>query len=93
MATVTGEFPDYSGKQHNNKGWFTVASDKGFDPFRWRPPINWTGLVNGKEVNFVQISSSGSLPGHYIWDGFPEDCKGAIDSIVAAIDKAMRTMD
>jgi len=91
MERVEGEYIDYSAP--NNKGYFKLKSDKDFNPFKWSPPIIWEGVVSRHKVKFVQTSDSGSNRNDYDFTGFPVEIEDAIDSIIEAINEAMRTMN
>lgn len=88
---VQGKYPDYA--SYDNFGRFYLNADKGFNPFKWAPPINWTGRCGGMEVKFTQITSGGYDRDCYDWTGFPNELHSAIPYIVEAIDKAMKVMD
>jgi hypothetical protein len=91
MSEVMGTYPDLKSESRNSR--FTLTADQGFNPYTWKPPIHWSGLVGGKQVKFTQIMASGAVEGCYDWTGFPIEIKSAIPHIVKAIDDAMRTMD
>lgn len=91
MEQVDGNFVDYT--QRNNKGYFFLTCDKVMFPSAWKPPINWTGAVNGIKVEFVQINQAGSHRSFYDFSKFPQEIEYTIDDIIKAIDDAMRTMD
>jgi len=88
---VTGTFPNY--RSHNNEGSFSLEADQGFNPYTWRPPINWRGWVNNVAVSFIQVNASGGDLSDYDFSGFPPQFERAKPFIVAAIDDAMRVMD
>mgnify|MGYP000727044299 CR=1 FL=1 len=56
MYQVKGEYTNY--QKYNNKGWFHLDSDQALNPYTWKAPIHWSGLVDGIEVKFTQIDSS-----------------------------------
>lgn len=91
MAKVQTEFTDYT--RPNNKGFINLQAGQSFNPYTWKPPINWSGTVNGTQVNFVQIDSSGYDKSCYNFSQLPKGMEYTIDYIVKAIDDAMRTMD
>lgn len=55
MSQVKGEYPDY--QTHSIKNTFYLNADQGFNPYSWRAPINWEGIVGGKKIKFTQIDS------------------------------------
>lgn len=91
MHQVTGEYPDYIA--YREKGSFYLNADQGFNPFTWKPPIHWAGMVGNKMVKFIQIDASGYHRSCFDWTDFPDELQSAIPYIVDAIDKAMRVMD
>jgi hypothetical protein len=91
MAKVQTEFIDST--RPNNKGFINLQADQSFNPYSWKPPINWSGTVNGMQVNFVQIDSSGYDRNCYDFSNFPKEIEYTIDYIVKAIDDGMRVMD
>ena len=91
MARVEVEYTDYS--KHGNKGRLILEGDKAFNPYTWKPPINWEGYIGGEKISFVQTSASGYSEGDYDFSQLPEKFKRLIPEIVSAIDDAMRTMD
>ena len=91
MHQVTGKYPDYQKTSLNSN--FYLNADQSFNPFTWKQPIHWEGIVGGQKVQFVQIDSSGSSKHDYDWTDFPEQVASAIPYIVEAIDSAMKVMD
>lgn len=88
---VKGKYPSNNG--YNGELSFLLEADQAFNPYTWSPPINWTGVVGGNKVSFIQTSHSGYTKDDYDFNGFPEEVAVAIPYIVEAIDKAMKTMD
>lgn len=91
MHQVTGEYVDY--KIHPRKGQFYLNADQGFNPFTWKPPINWEGTVGGHNVKFTQIEASSFNNESFDWGEFPTELEYVKPYIVEAIDKAMKVMD
>lgn len=91
MYQVTGEYTDY--KKFNRKSYFYLNADKRFNPYTWRAPINWEGIVGGINVKFTQIDNSAYSENCFNWTEFPDELSIAKSDIVEAIDKAMRIMD
>ena len=94
MHQVTGEYID-------NSHWgprplkihFFLNANQGFNPYTWQAPIHWEGTVDGERVRFIQIVKDALSINSFNWDGFPEKFNDLKNSIVEAIDEAMRTMD
>ena len=91
MAQVEETFTDYS--RPNSTGFIELNAGVAFNPYTWKPPINWTGFVNGTPVNFTQVSASGSHEHNFDFSTFPIELKYAIPNVISAINGAMRTMD
>lgn len=91
METVEGEFDDYS--QIRGNGYFRLSCDQVMSHQTWRAPINWSGFINGKKVEFVQKEDSGSHESCYDFSTLPTETRIAIKALVKAIDEAMRVMD
>ena len=91
MYQVKGEYTNY--QKYNNKGWFHLDSDQALNPYTWKAPIHWSGLVDGIEVKFTQIDSSALSVNSFDWTDFPKQLDSVKSDIADAIDKAMRVMD
>ncbi|MFZ5553565.1 MAG: hypothetical protein ACOZCO_10640 [Bacteroidota bacterium] len=91
MEKVEGEFQDYS--SYKDRGMFKLTCDQVMNPYTWKPPIQWSGKVNGIEVKFVQTSRYANSRECFDFTGFPKELEKAIDDIIEAIDKKMRKMD
>jgi len=91
MARVRGEFPDNS--RHKGKGYFDLTCNKTMYPDHWIPPIEWTGIVNGKNVVFIQVSDDALFLDDFDFTGFPEELDIAKSYIIEEIDRLMSSMD
>lgn len=91
MYQVRGEFPHY--QSYNNKGVFALNPNQGMNPYTWRPPIIWKGIVCGTEVSFAQTEAHAISDDDFDFTGFPEKFSSAIPYIIDAIDDAIRVMD
>lgn len=91
MHQVKGDYPDY--QSHLMKSYFHLNADQSFNPYTWKAPINWEGVVNGHSVKFTQIESDSFNENSFDWYSFPESLAFVKPYIVKAIDDAMRVMD
>lgn len=73
--------------------YFYLDADQDFNHFRWQAPIIWSGIVDGKKVQFTQINDAAYDLTCFDWSAFPEKLADAKIYIVKAIDNAMRVMD
>ncbi len=91
MYQVQGEYPDYQSQSLKSK--FYLNSDQAFNPYTWKAPIQWEGIVGGNKIKFTQIANDAFSKDSFDWSEFPEKLEDAKSYIVEAIDEAMRTMD
>ncbi|MFD1628932.1 hypothetical protein [Pseudopedobacter beijingensis] len=73
--------------------YFYLNADQPFNYSTWQAPIHWTGIVNGKQVEFTQIHNHASDLICFDWSDFPDELEIAKTYIVKEIDRAMRVMD
>lgn len=91
MEIIEGTFVDFL--QHKNEGYFQITSDKMMNFQKWQAPIHWSGKVNGKPVNFIQITNKAISKNDFDFSSFTFDIEVSIPYIIEAINKKMRKMD
>jgi hypothetical protein len=70
-----------------------LNADKALHPSTFIPPINWTGFLDGNEVEIVQNNISAFSVRDFSFGTFPAKYNHLKGDVVALIDDCLRTMD